>query len=276
MAIGLYAGLVFQCNHRVKASMFNYGVEEVIFIAIGVTLRVHGFRNHVSSKVGGVAIIKFNDIFPCIEDRINIGGTGRVAISVSFPRGYMALFEDAAEREEANLSTDEGVISLGCDLYLKGREIGVEVARVIMVVIRGQILSGEVILTSWPSEDIPNGGIKLGAQAGVGRTVGFFVGKVTKRRSACEGAVALENLRGEGRTDVSGWSEVATEGHFVIGEAGGIITKHDPVIPAKFADMADVSSVAGHNGLGGLTVGLINVIDSARTDISFQFDAVVP
>jgi hypothetical protein len=40
--------------------------------------------------------------------------------------------------------------------------------------------------------------------------------------------------------------------------------------------MADISSVAGHNGLGGLAVGLIDVIDSARMDISFKFDAVVP
>jgi hypothetical protein len=36
--------------------------------------------------------------------------------------------------------------------------------------------------------------------------------------------------------------------------------------------MADISSVAGHNGLGGLAVGLIDVIDSARMDM---FDRVL-
>jgi len=170
--------------------MVNYGVEEVILVAVGVTLRVHGFRNHVSSKVSGVAVIKFDDIFPCVEDRIGIGGTGRVSISVSFPRGYTALFKDAAERE-ANLCTDEGVISLGSDFYLKVRDVGVKVGRVVVVVVRGQVFSREVCIAGRPSEDITNGGIKLGAHAGVGRAVGLFVGEVTKRRSACKGAIAL-------------------------------------------------------------------------------------
>ena len=37
-AIGLYTGLVFQCNGRVKAYVVDDGVEQVIFISIGVTL----------------------------------------------------------------------------------------------------------------------------------------------------------------------------------------------------------------------------------------------
>ena len=40
--------------------------------------------------------------------------------------------------------------------------------------------------------------------------------------------------------------------------------------------MADISCTAGHNGFRGLTTGLVDVINCARTDVSFQFDAVVP
>jgi hypothetical protein len=56
----------------------------------------------------------------------------------------------------------------------------------------------------------------------------------------------------------------------------GIVTEHNPVIPAKYTDMADVSSIAGHNGLGGLATGIVNVIDCARMDISLQFNAMIP
>ena len=74
---------------------------------------------------------------------------------------------------------------------MKGRKVRVEVRRVVVVVVRGQVFGREVRVTGRPSEDITNGGIKLGAHAGVGRAVGLFVGEVTKRRSACEGAIAL-------------------------------------------------------------------------------------
>jgi hypothetical protein len=67
-----------------------------------------------------------------------------------------------------------------------------------------------------------------------------------------------------------------TKGHFVVWKGRAIATEHNPVIPAKFTDMADISSVAGHNGLWGLTMGLIDVIYCARMNISFSFNAVVP
>ena len=71
------------------------------------------------------------------------------------------------------------------------------------------------------------------------------------------------------------WSKVAAKGHFIVRKGGCIVTKRDPVIPPKFTDMADGGSIAGHNGLGGLATGLVNVINCTRTDISFQFDAMV-
>jgi hypothetical protein len=49
-----------------------------------------------------------------------------------------------------------------------------------MVMVRGQIFSGEVVITSWPSKDISYRGIKLGAQTNMGSTVGLLVSKMTK------------------------------------------------------------------------------------------------
>jgi hypothetical protein len=89
------------------------------------------------------------------------------------------MLKDAA-KWEANLSTDEGVVGLRCNLHLKVRYIRVIVIRVIMVMVRGQIFSGEVVITSWPSKDISYRGIKLGAQTNMGSTVGLLVSKMTK------------------------------------------------------------------------------------------------
>ena len=38
MAVGLYAGLVFQCNGGVNMSVVDDGIKKVIFLTVGVTL----------------------------------------------------------------------------------------------------------------------------------------------------------------------------------------------------------------------------------------------
>ena len=93
---------------------------------------------------------------------------------------------------------------------------------------------------------------------------------------ACKSPVGLKDFCSEGRTDINHWSEVAVKGHFVVRETGGVVMKHDPVIPANFAEMADIGSVAGHDSFGGLAMGLVDVVDSAQMDVSFQFNAMVP
>ncbi len=61
----------------------------------------------------------------------------------------------------------------------------------------------------------------------------------------------------------------------VVGESRDIVPKHDPVIPSKLADMANVGGTAGHDGLRCLTVGHIDIIAGARSDQSLKLDTVI-
>ncbi len=57
---------------------------------------------------------------------------------------------------------------------------------------------------------------------------------------------------------------------------GFVVTKHNPVVPAKLSDVADVSGITSHNGLRHLASGRIDVIACARADICLKFKAMVP
>ena len=115
-------------------------------------------------------------------------------MGIPFSRSNASFLKDTAEWE-ANLSTNKGVISFRCHLYLEVRDVGVIVTRVIMVIVWGQIFSGEVVVTSWSSKGITYRSIKLGAHTNMGSTVGLFVGEVTERRSACKSAIDFKKFR---------------------------------------------------------------------------------
>ena len=62
----------------------------------------------------------------------------------------------------------------------------------------------------------------------------------------------------------------------MVRERGDIIPKHYPVIPCKFAYVADVGSAAGRNGLWHFAIGHVNIIARIRANKSFELNAVVP
>jgi hypothetical protein len=60
-----------------------------------------------------------------------------------------------------------------------------------MVMVWGQILSGEIVVTSWLSKDISSRRIKLGAHTNKGSTVCLFVSEMTKRWSTCKSVMPV-------------------------------------------------------------------------------------
>ncbi len=68
----------------------------------------------------------------------------------------------------------------------------------------------------------------------------------------------------------------ATEDQFEVRELGDIIPEHYPVVPCKFAYVADVSSAAGHNVLWHFAIGHVNVIAHIGSNKSFELNAMVP
>ena len=79
-------------------------------------------------------------------------------------------------------------------------------------------------------------------------------------RPADKLSIRLEDLGGQCRSNVSRRSEVASKDEFGIGVSRGVIPEHDPVIPSKLADVADVSSTTSHYGLRHFAIGHIDVI----------------
>jgi hypothetical protein len=63
---------------------------------------------------------------------------------------------------------------------------------------------------------------------------------------------------------------------FVVTVRGFVVTKHNPVVPAKLSNVADVGGITSHNGLGHLASGHLAVITRARADICLKFKAMVP
>ncbi len=67
-----------------------------------------------------------------------------------------------------------------------------------------------------------------------------------------------------------------TQDKLVIRVRGFVISKHNPVVPAKLSNLTDVSGIPSHNCLRHLASGHIYVIACARADICLKFKAVVP
>ena len=132
---------------------------------------------------------------------------------------------NASFRKDAGSSAPtKGVVCLRCHLHRKVRDIRVIVMVDIMVMVRGQIFSREVVITSLLSKGIPYGSVRLEVHTNMGSTVGLV----------------------RGRTVVGRWSKVVAKGHLIVGKAGCCVTEHDPVIPAKSTDMADVNVGSCH------------------------------
>ncbi len=81
---------------------------------------------------------------------------------------------------------------------------------------------------------------------------------------------------GQCRSYVSRWSKVSAQDEFGVRVGWGVISEHNPVIPTKLPDVADISHTASHNGLGYLAIGHIDVIAGGRADEHFQLNAVIP
>ena len=100
--------------------------------------------------------------------------------------------------------------------------------------------------------------------------------KGSYRRSVDELAIGLQELRRKGRCRVCGRAEVSAEGHFVVRVGWDVVPEHNPVKPGKFSNVADVCSIAGHDCLGHLAGGHLNVVACTRAHKSFELEAVVP
>ena len=121
--------------------------------------------------------------------------------------------QESSQNEKNKGSNDHALIK--CSVF---------VCRVIMVMVWGQIFSREVVITSLLSKGIPYGSVRLEVHTNMGSTVGLV----------------------RGRTVVGRWSKVVAKGHLIVGKAGCCVTEHDPVIPAKSTDMADVNVGSCH------------------------------
>jgi hypothetical protein len=91
-------------------------------------------------------------------------------------------------------------------------------------------------------------------------------------------AVLLQDLGRQCQSNVNGRSQVSAEGQSFVGESDCVqcITEHYPVIPAKLANLTDVSSPPFHYGFRDLPVCGIDAIGGVRAIQALQFDAVVP
>ena len=89
-------------------------------------------------------------------------------------------------------------------------------------------------------------------------------------------SIGFEYFGGQGRTNVGRGSKVTTKDQLVVRERGDIIPEHYPVVPCKFAYVADVSSAAGHSGLWHFAIGHVNAIARIGANKSFELNAVVP
>jgi hypothetical protein len=67
-----------------------------------------------------------------------------------------------------------------------------------------------------------------------------------------------------------------TKDKLVIMKRGFLISKHNPVVPAKLSNVTDVGGIPSHNCLRHLASGHIDVIACARADICLKLKTVVP
>jgi hypothetical protein len=79
-------------------------------------------------------------------------------------------------------------------------------------------------------------------------------------RPADKLAIGFEDSGGQCRSYVSRWSKVTSKDEFGLGVGRGITPEHNPVIPSKLTDVADVSRTSNHDGLWHFAIGHIDVI----------------
>ncbi len=144
------------------------------------------------------------------------------------------------------------------------------------VIFKGKVNRREGRVLSSGTKSFGNAVVKRLAVGNVDRTTMLNVGQVSQGRSIHNLPVGFEYFGGQGRTNVGCGSKVAPEDQFVVKEHGDIIPEHYPVVPCKFAYVADVSSAAGHNGLWHFALGHVNGIACIGANKSFKLNAVVP
>jgi hypothetical protein len=110
----------------------------------------------------------------------------------------------------------------------------------------------------------------------VDRAVKLLISEMPQGGPADKHTVSLEDLSRQCQSSVNGRSKVTTKDELVIRERGFVISKHNPVIPVKLSNVADVSGIPSHNHLRHLASSHVNVIACARADICLQLKAVVP
>ncbi len=88
--------------------------------------------------------------------------------------------------------------------------------------------------------------------------------------------ICFEDFGGEGRAHVDRWSEIATEHRVVIGECHWLITKHDPVIESKFAELANVGRLAQHHCFWNFPLQDEDIMCSVGTNVGLELDGIRP
>ncbi len=95
----------------------------------------------------------------------------------------------------------------------------------------------------------------------------LLISEMLQGRPADKNTVRLEDLGRQCQSSVNGRSKVTTKDKLVIEKGGLAITEHNPVVPTKLSNMADVGFIPCHNCLMHLASCHINVIACARADI---------
>ncbi len=86
----------------------------------------------------------------------------------------------------------------------------------------------------------------------------------------------FEYFGSHGSAEVGRWSEISSESDFILREGRGRVTKHYPVVPCELANGTNISSLAGHDGLGHLAIGQDMADHRMRTNERLQLKAMVP
>ena len=152
-----------------------------------------------------------------------------------------ASFDHCATTREHDLGAEVVVTHFRGDLSIA--VVGVDgVDFIIVVGVRGQVFGGKILNRCGRSKMSRDRLIELTSLVKVDGALELLVSEVSKGRSANELAIWLEDFGGQGRSNVRGRAEVAAQDQFVIRIKWDIIPVHYPIVPAKFSDMADVSS----------------------------------
>ncbi len=138
------------------------------------------------------------------------------------------------------------------------------------VIFGGEVNRQEVRVLSGRAESFGNAVIKRLAVGNMDWATTLSVSQMSQGRMIHDLSVGCEYFGGQGQTNVGCGSKVATKDQFVVRERGDIIPEHYQVIPCEFAYVADVGSVAGHNGLWHFAIGHVDVIARIGANKSFE------